>query len=88
MVTVFTGRPTGGEDRKYVLDAHSGRLISEESYADKPFLYRCTAARRSAPAGLSSRCAGALPGMVDDFGLTIYWRMRRKNAVGLQKVFW
>ena len=39
-VTVFSGKPTGGEDRKFVVDARSGALLSVEAYADKPFLTR------------------------------------------------
>src|SRR5216110_2105829 len=39
-ITVFSGKPTGGEDRKFVVDARSGALLSIEAYADKPFLTR------------------------------------------------
>src|SRR4029078_6855611 len=39
-VTLFTGKPGGGEDRKLVFNASDGSLLSDESYADKPFLYR------------------------------------------------
>src|SRR6185369_3601602 len=39
-VTVFTGKPKGGEDRKLVFSATSGELVSNETYADKPFIYR------------------------------------------------
>ena len=37
-VTVFTGKPAGGEDRKLVFDARTGALLKNESYADKPLL--------------------------------------------------
>src|SRR5262245_19752391 len=39
-VTIFTGKPKGGEDKKYVVDAKTGVIVSTETYADKPFLYR------------------------------------------------
>ena len=39
-VTIFTGKPGGGEDRKLVFDARTGLLLADETYADKPFLYR------------------------------------------------
>src|SRR5215210_4069268 len=39
-VTVFTGKPTGGEDRKFVVDATTGTIAKVETYADKPFLTR------------------------------------------------
>src|SRR5262245_12921968 len=37
-VSVFAGKPEGGEDRKFVLDARTGGLKGIERYADKPFL--------------------------------------------------
>src|ERR1041385_7969023 len=37
-VTVFTGKPEGGEDWKFTVDAKTGALIRIEAYEDKPFL--------------------------------------------------
>ena len=39
-VTVYLGKPAGGEDKKLVYDARTGEFVREESYADKPFLTR------------------------------------------------
>src|SRR5262245_55837211 len=39
-VTLFTGKRGGGEDRRFVFDAHSGALLEDGDYVDKPFLYR------------------------------------------------
>ena len=47
-VSVFSGKPTGGEDRKFVVDARSGALLSVEAYADKPFLTRLHSVSTSA----------------------------------------
>ncbi len=39
-VTVFTGRPTGGEDKRFVVQAMTGELLRVDAYVDKPFLTR------------------------------------------------
>jgi uncharacterized iron-regulated membrane protein len=89
VVTVFTGRPTGGEDRKYVLDAHTGALVKEEAYADKPFLYRLHSGEAFGDGGLVVAMGWALALVwLTISGLVIYWRMRRRDATGLQRVFW
>jgi uncharacterized iron-regulated membrane protein len=89
VVSVFTGKPTGGEDRKYVLDARTGRLITNEAYADKPFLYRLHSGEAFGDGGLVLAMGWALALVwLTISGLNIYWRMRRRNATGLQKVFW
>src|SRR5262245_37255533 len=37
-VTVYLGKPTGGEDKKLIFDARTGEFLGEEQYEDKPFL--------------------------------------------------
>jgi hypothetical protein len=39
-VTVYLGKPGGGEDRDFVFDAKTGALIREDAYADKPIFNR------------------------------------------------
>ena len=39
-VTIYTGKPSGGEDRKFVFDAKTGALLHTKAYTDKPFLLR------------------------------------------------
>src|SRR5919206_2851112 len=51
-VTVFTGKRTGGEDRKFVVDLQSGALVSVEAYEDKPFLYRLHSGEAFSDGGL------------------------------------
>ena len=90
-VLVFTGRPGGGEDRKFVVDARSGRIASEEAYADKPFLYRLHSGEAFGDGGLVVAMGWGLALLwLTSSGLVIYWRMRRKGerATGLRRVFW
>src|ERR1043166_2358894 len=39
-VVVYTGKPSGGEDKKFIVSAKTGQLETIEDYADKPFLNR------------------------------------------------
>jgi uncharacterized iron-regulated membrane protein len=88
-VTVYLGKPGGGEDRLFVFDARTGSLIKEDAYADKPLINRIHSGEWFGDGGLvfAMFWATALA-VLTVSGLIIYWTMRRKNAVGLQKVFW
>jgi len=88
-VTVFLGKPGGGEDRLLVFDANTGALIKEDAYADKPLINRIHSGEWFGDGGLvfAMFWAAAL-GFLTMSGLVIYWTMRRRNPVGLQKVFW
>ena len=88
-VTVFTGKPAGGEDRKYVVDATTGRILSVEAYADKPFLYRLHSGEAFGDGGLvGAMLWGTTLVVLTSSGLIIYFMMRRRNPQGIQKVFW
>lgn len=88
-VTVFTGKPTGGEDRKLVFDANSGALLATEDYADKPFLTRLHSGEAFGDGGLVvSMLWGFSLVVMSLSGIIIYWRMRRANLAGVKKVFW
>lgn len=88
-VTVFLGKPGGGEDKLFVFDASSGALIKESAYADKPLLNRIHSGEWFGDGGLVFAMFWAIAlAMLTVSGLIIYWTMRRKNPVGLQKVFW
>jgi len=88
-VTVYLGKPGGGEDRLFVFDAKTGALIREDAYADKPIFNRIHSGEWFGDGGLvfAMFWATALA-ILTISGLIIYWTMRRKNATGLQKVFW
>jgi len=89
LVTVFTGRAGGGEDRSYVFEARTGRLVREDAYADKPFLYRLHSGEAFGDGGLVFAMGWGLALIwLTASGLLIYWRMRRPGAAGWRRVFW
>ena len=88
-VTVFTGKPGGGEDRKFVVNARTGELIKVETYADKPFLNRLHSGESFGDGGLVMAMVWALTLIVLTVtGLIIYFILRPKRRSGLQNVFW
>lgn len=88
-VTLFTGKPTGGEDRKLVFDLKSGALVRNEDYADKPFLNRLHSGEAFGDGGLVMAMGWALClAALSLSGGWIYWTMRRPNQQGLKKIFW
>ena len=88
-VTMFTGKPQGGEDRKLVFDARTGLLLSEEAYADKPFLYRLHSGEAFGDGGLVVAMMWGLTLLVLTItGLLIYLKMWRPGQTGVRKVFW
>lgn len=88
-VTVFTGKPTGGEDRKFTLNATTGALISSEDYVDKPFLIRLHSGEFFGDGGLVGAMLWALALIAMTVsGLAIQWRMRRKNVTGWRRYFY
>ncbi|MBV9879866.1 MAG: PepSY domain-containing protein [Gemmatirosa sp.] len=88
-IAVFTGKRGGGEDRQFVVDARSGVVLRVEAYADKPFLYRLHSGEAFGDGGLvvSMGWALALVAMTCT-GLVIWWRIRRRDATGVRRVFW
>ncbi len=93
-VTLFTGKPSGGEDRKFVVDARTGAVVSTESYADKPLLYRLHSGEAFGDGGLvASMLWGLALAVITVTGLVMYvriWRVRRLHhpATGLRRIFW
>ena len=88
-ITVFTGKPGGGEDRKLVFAARTGALISNETYADKPFLYRLHSGEAFGDGGLVMAMLWGLTLVILTItGIIIYIRMWRPGLTGVRKVFW
>jgi len=93
-VTVFTGKPGGGEDRKFVVDARTGAVLSEEAYADKPFLYRLHSGEAFGDGGLvAAMLWGTALVAMTVTGLVMYWRIMRARveqvgATGARRFFW
>lgn len=89
-VTIFTGKPAGGEDRKLIFDARTGLLVSNEGYADKPFLNRLHSGEAFGDGGLVGAMFWALALVIlTTSGLIVYWTMRGKRELkGIKRVFW
>lgn len=89
VVDVFLGKPGGGEDRRLVIDARSGQLLRTDGYVDKPLLTRIHSGEFFGDGGLVfAMLWGLVLVALSVSGLVIYFAMRRRNPVGLQKVFW
>ncbi len=88
-VSVFLGKPGGGEDRRLVFDAASGALIKIDSYVDKPLVHRIHSGEAFGDGGLVfAMLWGTVLAFLTVSGFVIYLTMRRRNPVGIQKVFW
>lgn len=89
-VTIFTGKPTGGEDRKLVFNAQTGALIANESYADKPFLHRLHSGEAFGDGGLVAAMFWGLALIILTIsGFIVYLTMRGKRELtGIRKIFW
>jgi len=89
-VTIFTGKPGGGEDRKLVFSAKTGALVKNEDYADKPFLYRLHSGEAFGDGGLVlAMFWGLALAILGTTGFVIYFTMRGKRQLtGIKKVFW
>jgi uncharacterized iron-regulated membrane protein len=88
-VDVYLGRPGGGEDRRLVIDGKTGALIREDTYVDKALVNRIHSGEWFGDGGLVvAMFWGAGLAFLSASGLVIYWTMKRRNAAGIQKVFW
>lgn len=88
-IQVFTGKPEGGEDRQFVIDAKTGTIKSVESYADKPLLYRLHSGEAFGDGGLVVAMIWGLALVAMSLsGLWIYLSMRRPGREGIRKAFW
>ena len=88
-VTLFLGRPGGGEDRRLDVDAATGAVLAEGDYADKPFLWRLHSGEAFGDGGL---VAGMLWGLalvvLTVSGVVLWWQLRRRHERGLRRWFW
>jgi uncharacterized iron-regulated membrane protein len=88
-VTIFTGKPAGGEDKKFVVSAKTGAIESVEDYTDKAFLLRLHSGEAFGDGGLVvSMLWGLALAVLAVTGLIIYLRIRRPGAKGIKRVFW
>ena len=88
-VTIYLGKPGGGEDRKLLFDARSGVFLREDRYVDKPFLTRLHSGEAFGDWGLAAGFGwGLFLIALIVSGLVIYVAMRRPGAKGLSRLFW
>ncbi len=88
-VTIFTGKPTGGEDRRYVVDARTGAVLLDEDYADKPLVYRLHSGEWFGDGGLVFAMGwGVSLVALTITGFMIWLRIRRADATGIRRWFW
>lgn len=88
-VTVYLGKPGGGEDKKLVFDARNGEFLREELYVDKPFLTRVHSGEAFGDWGLVfSMVWGLALVVVLVTGIVIYFYMRKPGRTGLGRLFW
>lgn len=88
-VTIFTGKPGGGEDRRFVVSARTGAVVSSGAYVDKPFLHRLHSGEAFGDGGLVVAMAwGLCLALLTISGIAIFWRMRRRDATGFRRYFW
>ena len=88
-VTVYLGKPTGGEDRKLVFHAQTGEFLREEPYADKSFLTRLHSGEALGDWGLVLGTAWGLALVVLLVtGVVIYLAMHKPGRKGFGRLFW
>ncbi len=92
-ITFFTGKPTGGEDRRFVVQAMTGELLKEDAYVDKPFLTRLHSGEAFGDGGLVvAMFWGLALAAMTVSGFLIYWhmhqRMEQRHIVGWRRYFW
>lgn len=87
-VTIFTGKPTGGEDRRFEFDVTSGQL-DVESYADKPLIHRIHSGEAFGDGGLVvAMFWGIALAFLSVSGLLVYITMYRSHRTGIRRYFW
>ncbi len=88
-VSVYLGKPAGGEDRRLDFDLSTGSLLRTSPYVDKPLINRIHSGEAFGDGGLvAAMLWGLALVVVTVTGIIIYWSMRRRNASGLERYFW
>jgi len=88
-ISIYTGKPTGGEDKTVVVDLSTGALTGVTSYEDKPFLNRLHSGEALGDGGLVfAMFWGAALAFLTLTGILIYFLMWRPNLRGLKRIFW
>lgn len=91
VVTIYTGKPAGGEDRKLRYSATTGAYLATEDYRDKPLLHRIHSGEFFGDGGLVVSMVWGLALLaLTVSGFLLYWRLfqiDRPDRVGLRRFF-
>jgi uncharacterized iron-regulated membrane protein len=91
VISLYLGKPTGGEDTRLVFDARTAKLLRREDYADKPFINRVHSGEAFGDGGLvAAMIWGVALFALTISGFALYWRLagaNRANRQGLQRWF-
>ena len=90
-IAVYTGKPTGGEDRRLVFDGKTGAFLHVDDYVDKPLIHRIHSAEAFGDGGLVvSMFWGIALLALTVSGFLLYWRLMRvdrPDRTGLRRFF-
>lgn len=90
VVNIFLGKPGGGEDKQLKFDGKTGAFLGEESYVDKPLLYRLHSGEAFGDGGLVVAMGWGLAlALMSVTGFLMYVHMvRRHHVQGWRRFFW
>jgi len=90
-ITMYLGTTTGGEDRRLVFDARTGKFLRSDGYADKAFIKRVHSGEVFGDGGLvASMLWGIALFALTVSGFMLYWRLagaNRQGRTGLERWF-
>jgi uncharacterized iron-regulated membrane protein len=83
VITLYLGRPEGGEDKRLVFDARTAQLLRSDGYADKPFINRVHSGEAFGDGGLVFAMVWGLALFaLTVSGFALYWRLASANRAG------
>ena len=90
-ISVYLGKPAGGEDRRLLFDATTGAFLRTIDYVDKPLIHRIHSGEFFGDGGLVASMMWGLALMaLTVTGLLMYWRLmnvKRAERVGFRRFF-
>ncbi|MEI6740936.1 MAG: PepSY-associated TM helix domain-containing protein [Gemmatimonadaceae bacterium] len=90
-ITVYTGKPTGGEHQRLLFDANTGKFLHVDDYSDKSILNRIHSGEVFGDGGLVGAMFWGLALLALTIsGFVLYWRLAqvdRPDRVGLKRWF-
>lgn len=91
VITLYLGKPAGGEDKRLVFDARTGQFLRVDAYADKPLVNRIHSGEFFGDGGLVFAMVWGLALLaLTVSGFWLYWRLasaNRQGRTGLKRWF-